>query len=261
MAGIKIMVDRSENRNKLNSKYRQMAMLSGLLMLLCTGSVIALFCFLFSWKVIVWAIACILALLLILLLITAFIPLKPEVIMADQVKEVLGDHDRRLLRLALNNETTQEDVSAFLKDWDIEQAPIKSVMLLAYIMKNRPDLEFGALKPRLSGVLSFCRFQNLKREAHFSIVGRAFNDAGIPFIILKGGAMKVYRPDFPRWMNDIDLLVKEDNMLRPSKSQWALAMTSQWQQTIVWISIYRIRTRGFLISTNTLNCLLIRSLS
>ena len=126
-------------------------------------------------------------------------------------KEILDPLDRRLLTLALSERIDQEALEAFLRDWDIEKAPIKSVMLMAYLMKTHEEVRFPAdITPRLNGVLSFCRFQNLKRCAHLSKVGAALNGVGIPFAILKGGAMKVYRPDFPRWMNDIDILVPED---------------------------------------------------
>ena len=103
---------------------------------------------------------------------------------------------------------TQAQLDSFLLAWDIEKAPIFSVMLLAYATARREELVLPpSVGPRLKGVLQFCRFQNLKKEAHFNKVAKALEQAGIPVLILKGGAMKVYRPDFPRWMNDIDFMV------------------------------------------------------
>ena len=125
-------------------------------------------------------------------------------------QEVLGGDERRLLVLALSPSVSQNELDTFLKDWDIEAVPIHSVILLAYLMKIHPELTFpDSVLPRLKGVLTFCRFQSLKLFAHFSKIAGALNDRQIPFVILKGGAMKVYRPDFPRWMGDVDILVRE----------------------------------------------------
>lgn len=126
-------------------------------------------------------------------------------------KDILPLQDKRMLDLALKPDVTQEEVDEVLKDWNIETAPLQSVLLLSYLLKSRPDLRCPpSMEPRLKGCLSYCRFQNLKRSAHFSKIAKALNGAGIPFMVLKGGAMKVYRPDFPRWMSDIDFLVGAD---------------------------------------------------
>ena len=178
-----------------------------LLMLLGAG-ILALAGVLLGWKAVWWIVLGILGVLLTAFLTGLLLPFHPDKVLLEQGNLAIGGLDRRLLRLALSGSAGQAELDDFLKDWDIEAAPIRSVMLVAYIMKTRPELAFPAsVTPRLQGVLSFCRFQNLKREAHFKRIGAAFNEAGIPFAILKGGAMKVYRPDFPRWMNDIDVIV------------------------------------------------------
>ena len=126
-------------------------------------------------------------------------------------KDILDPLDSRILEMALSPDGISQDrLDGFLSEWDIEKAPIKSVMLLAYAVKGRNDLSIKrSVGARLEGVLRFCRFQNLKKEAHFGKVAKALGAAGIPVMILKGGAMKVYRPDYPRWMNDIDFMVRE----------------------------------------------------
>lgn len=124
-------------------------------------------------------------------------------------RDILSPSERTILSFALSRDgITQAQLDSFLSDWDIEKAPIFNVMLLAYATARREDLVLPpSVGPRLKGVLQYCRFQNLKKEAHFNRVAKALEEAGIPALILKGGAMKVYRPDFPRWMNDIDFLV------------------------------------------------------
>ena len=194
--------------SKRNRKYKQMLILGGLLILCFVACLIALLCVLVPWRVLVWILAIVVALVLITVGLCSLIPFHPDKVVASHGDKALGDLDRRLLRMALDEGTSQADLDDFTKDWDIEAAPIRSVLLVAYLMKTRPDLRFpDSITPRLNGVLSFCRFQNLKREAHYCKVASALEKEGIQSLILKGGAMKVYRPDFPRWMNDIDALV------------------------------------------------------
>ena len=125
-------------------------------------------------------------------------------------QEVLSKADFELLRMSLLGEPSQLQLDSFLSGWDIEAAPISEPMLLSYLMKMHPELAFPeTLRPRLSGLLSFCRYQFLNLVGHFGTFTRALKSEGIDFLIMKGGAMKALRPDFPRWMGDIDILVPE----------------------------------------------------
>ncbi len=194
-----------------NKSYRRAAIMGGLLLLLVLSAFIILLFVLVPVKVLAWVGLCVLATVVILLVAFSIIPFDTEKIISEQAEKVIDNQDKRLLELALDEKRSRKDLYACAKDWDIEKAPIKSVLLMAYLMKTRPELRFPpTIVPRLNGVLSFCRFQNIKREAHFTKLGEALRKKGIPFAILKGGAMKVYRPDFPRWMNDIDMLVPAD---------------------------------------------------
>lgn len=133
-------------------------------------------------------------------------------------QEVLETQERRLLSMALAPSATQEELDSFLQGWDIEQAPIHSVILLAGLMKAHPELSFpDSVLPRLKGVLTYCRFQSLKLYAHFAKIATGLKDHQIPFVLLKGGAMKALRPELPRWMGDIDILVKEQDFHEAEK--------------------------------------------
>ena len=169
----------------------------------------------FSGKVALAVFASVLILAAALTAVAAVIPFDYEKAALRQCESAISASDKALLAMALSKDLTQQEVDHFMGGWDIEAAPIKTVMLVAYLMKTHPDIAFPpAVVPRLNGVLTFCRFQNLKLLSHFSKIGAALNKAGIPFVILKGGAMRVYRPDFPRWMNDIDILVRETDFLQ-----------------------------------------------
>ena len=141
-------------------------------------------------------------------------------------RNILGREDKALLVMSLAPHVSQDELDAFLSDWEIDKAPVQSVILLAHLMKTHPSLSFPEkIQPRLKGVLTYCRFQSLKLVAHFSRIASALNQAQIPFVLLKGGAMKVYRPDFPRWMGDIDILVERGDFDRAEKVAEKLGYT------------------------------------
>ena len=192
-----------------------MVAIGSALLLICFCGLFFLSSLIIPARILLWILAGVVVFILLIMAVGAIIPFHPDKIILSQGNEAMSSLDRKLLEMALSENISQEELDGFLKGWDIEAAPIKTVMLVAYLMKTRPDLRFPqSIVPRLNGVLSFCRFQNLKREAHLTKVGDAFGKEGIPFAILKGGAMKVYRPDFPRWMNDIDILVPADKYER-----------------------------------------------
>ena len=110
--------------------------------------------------------------------------------------------------LSQNEIGKQEALESFLKDWNIDDAPIQSVVYLANIMKTRPNLSFPAsLTPRLNGVLSYCRFKNLKIETTLNEVVSSLKNNSINFTLLGDWAMKSLRPEYPRWINNIEILV------------------------------------------------------
>ena len=129
----------------------------------------------------------------------------------NQFLKSAGYIDQRLIRLGLEEAGTQEDLDAFLKDWDINNSPIRIVVLVAYIMKSRPDLSFpSSISPRLNGIISYCRFRNLGMETSLREIMDTLNNNNIKNLILGDWAMRILRPDYPRWINNIDILVPED---------------------------------------------------
>lgn len=124
--------------------------------------------------------------------------------------ELFGETDRKLSHLSLSPSISQEELDLSMKGWDIEAAPIHTVMLASFLMKTHPELVFpDKVVPRLQGVLTFCRFQYLKLASDVARVMKTLEQNQIATLVIKGGAMKVYRPDFPRWMSDIDIVVPE----------------------------------------------------
>lgn len=133
-----------------------------------------------------------------------------NVIINMYLNEVVTENDKALLNLAFSKNPTQEELNDFLSKWDIEVAGSGKALLLSYFRRRHPELKFTSYEePRLKGLLNFYRFSNLKTISHFSKLGREFNKKKIPFVILKGGAMKYLRQDLPRTMGDIDVLVSK----------------------------------------------------
>jgi hypothetical protein len=116
--------------------------------------------------------------------------------------------DQKLLNLVFSTNPTQHDLDELLKVWDIEAKGIHLSLILVYFMKERPELKVTDYEaPRLKGLLYFHKFANMKILAQFAKVGKALNDARIPLVLFKGGAMRFLRPELPRIMGDVDFLV------------------------------------------------------
>ncbi len=129
--------------------------------------------------------------------------------------EILYPTDKGLLQLAFSKTPAQQDLDNLLKDFDIEVKGGAKSLMLSYFMKRHPELNFTAYEgPRLKGLLNFHRFRNLKTISHFSKIGRELNKHGITPMLIKGGAMKFLRPDLPRVMSDIDILVPEKYLMK-----------------------------------------------
>ncbi len=125
--------------------------------------------------------------------------------------EIVSKEDQKLLDLAFAKKIEQEKLDQFLKEWDIEKFGERKSMLLSYLMKTNPQLQFSMYeKPRLEGLLKYHRFHNLKLISHYTKIVKALNCANIFPMILKGGAMKHIRPELPRAMGDIDILIPEE---------------------------------------------------
>ena len=125
--------------------------------------------------------------------------------------EFLDSSDKVLLDLVFMENPTQEDLDNCLKNYDIEVVGGHKALMLAYFMKMHPELTFPKyVEPRLKGLIQYYRFNNLKLISAFTTICHEFNKHGInDIMVIKGGAMKHLRPEFPRVMGDIDILVKE----------------------------------------------------
>ncbi len=129
--------------------------------------------------------------------------------------KILADEEKELLKLAFTENPTQETLDKLLKNWDIEVKDASKSLMLAYILKRHHNLKFTSYEePRLKGLLNFYRFRNLKTIAHYTKIGKALNKNDIEPVILKGGAMKYLRPELPRIMSDIDILIPEKDFMR-----------------------------------------------
>ncbi len=132
--------------------------------------------------------------------------------------EIITKSDRLLLDFAFSKSLTQENLDLFLSEWDIEKAGSHKSLIVSYIAKMNGHLKFTPYEfPRLEGLLKFYRFKNLNLIAHYTKLGKAWNKEGIKPLVFKGGAMKFLRPDLPRTMGDIDVIVPNDSFMESAK--------------------------------------------
>jgi len=129
--------------------------------------------------------------------------------------DVFRPADRLLVDFIFNQEHTQSNVEALLKGWDIEVAGGGKALALAYVARENQTLNFGTYTgPRLSGMWTRTRFDNLRLMADFGKVVKALNAEGIRPLVIKGGAIRILTPERPRIMGDIDLVVPIDDYER-----------------------------------------------
>lgn len=128
----------------------------------------------------------------------------------EQASRSLGDMDRKLLELTLDETCSQAGLDNILREWDIDNTPIRTNLLIALLMKNRQDFVFpAAVTPRLNGVLSYCRFKEIQTRASISTISNSLKGKNIPFLLAGDMAMRGYFPDCQRWIGGLDILVPD----------------------------------------------------
>ncbi len=138
-----------------------------------------------------------------------------DALIQNFANNIMKDEDKALMRMFFDPDVSQKRLDELLSQWDIEAKKSDKNLLLAYFMKYHPELEFNSYtKPRLMGLLNNIRFKNVKTFSHLVKIGRILNENNIVPIVLKGGIMRVLRPELPRIMGDIDILVEEKNFLK-----------------------------------------------
>ena len=138
-----------------------------------------------------------------------------DVLIDSFYSEIISYHEAELLKLVLSKAPLQKQVDNLLKFWDIEEKPVDKSLLLAYFMKEHPEVKFTTYEaPRLNGLLMKQRFKNLQVLVPSFKIIKELNKNGILPMLVKGAAMKFLRPDLPRVMGDVDILVSEDDFSR-----------------------------------------------
>lgn len=136
-----------------------------------------------------------------------------DVLIENLYNRLLTKDEKELLNLAFSNKLTEQKFSEFFKSWNYKNKTSNKLLVLTYVSKLYPNFKLDE-NPNLKSLLMQLKCANLRTISHFSKIGKALNKSGIIPIILKGGAMKYLRPDLPRIMGDIDILVKEDEFLK-----------------------------------------------
>ena len=134
------------------------------------------------------------------------------------INRLLTEKDKKLLGFIFKETVSQEELDKFFENWDIEVEGGNKNLMLAYFMKMHPELKFSDYTgPRLKGLLNYYKFKNIKLLSQFSKICNKLEKEGISSLIIKGGAMKFLRPEYPRVMGDIDILVHEEDFEKAGK--------------------------------------------
>jgi hypothetical protein len=124
----------------------------------------------------------------------------------------ISQTDKLLLRLSFADTITQEDITNVLIGYEIDDAHIGFTLLLAYLHKRHSYITFPEeIVPRLEGLIRFFQHKNATLLCAFGELGRQLNAKEIPILLMKGIAMRYFRPNEPRLMWDVDFLVPEEN--------------------------------------------------
>jgi len=124
-------------------------------------------------------------------------------------RDFVSAEDQKFFDFVFSKNPSQKMLDELLKIWDIEVKSAKQALLLSYLMKDYPELQFGdGMASRLEKLLEFYKCKNAELLEYFSHVGKALNSKGIEPMIFKGAAMKVLRPELSRSMGDVDFLVR-----------------------------------------------------
>ena len=126
-------------------------------------------------------------------------------------QELFSERDIKMIRLALSPIIAQDELDSVVDGWDAASAPFNSQIIALNLAKNHPEVAFPKeIQPILQQAAILSRKRHLEILPHFSRVVKVLDNKEIPFILIKGGAMRAYRPERPRWTADIDILVPED---------------------------------------------------
>ena len=150
--------------------------------------------------------------------------------------------DEKLLGLFFKENVSQKDLDNFLNEWDIEKEGAHKALMLSYFMKNHPELTYSPyIEPRLNGILKYYRFRNLNLTSHFKKICTAIKNKNIDILIIKGGAFRHYRPEFPRIMGDIDIFVPQKDYKKAKKT--ALELGYQFEEFPHSIDLHDPKTK------------------
>ena len=165
--------------------------------------------------------------------------------MREQASGSLGVMDRRLLDLTLDETCSQAELDIIIRDWDIDNTPIRTNLLIALLMKNRQDLVCpAAVTPRLNGVLSYCRFKEIQTRASISTVSNSLEGKNIPFVLAGDMAMRGYFPDFQRWIGGLDILVPDSEYNLAQETLSSLVKDKQVTIHKAWDNNVFLRANG-----------------
>lgn len=124
--------------------------------------------------------------------------------------ELMNSQVRKLLELSFKNDVSQAELNELLGKWDRIYSQETKTLLFSYFRKLHPNLIFDdEFEAQLKALVQKYRLNNIAIVSPFIKAGKILNQNGIYPLVLKGLAMRFFRPDLVRIMGDVDFLVRD----------------------------------------------------
>jgi len=122
----------------------------------------------------------------------------------------LHQNDITILQLYHAEKVVQSDLDQILHDCKTEDFSMERKYLLSFLQSKYPDLTFPpSLRSEIDKVKHFIQKKNVTLVMGLQEVARELNRKNIPFMLMKGIAMKFLFPGKLRNMYDVDFYVPE----------------------------------------------------
>ncbi|MBR0479003.1 MAG: nucleotidyltransferase family protein [Solobacterium sp.] len=160
------------------------------------------------------------------------------------IHEALNEREQKVLRLVFSDEQDEKEIRNVLTGLDPDTEDISFLLMLAILgytcsWKGFPE----ELVPRLKGIHRYYQVDNVMKFTWLCGILDRLEKAGIPGMLIKGGAMYVhYRQSSPRIMSDFDVVVPVDRFREACALMESYGCTKG--NTAAWAAEYKAEVHG-----------------
>lgn len=138
-----------------------------------------------------------------------------SVLITELQREAMDGALEDFIKAVFVEKPSEKQISERIIQASFDSKNKRRILLLANLKEMLPSV---VLPPNLESLLKQESLSqvvgNARLKGHYAKIVSAFKREGIDVMVIKGGAMKCYRPTLPRIMGDIDVLVREHDFER-----------------------------------------------